>query len=101
MHPKVESGKSRSVNLNLCARMPLPTKCVADVSQAVSTDSSIEPCRPTRSPAAESAGMGDVAGFRPGGGRAVTCEYLSDFRRTFLRCHGGRDVGEIKLGRAT
>src|SRR5260370_21741786 len=37
MHPKVESGKSRSVNLNLCARMPLPTKCVADVSQAVST----------------------------------------------------------------
>src|SRR5260370_41148307 len=37
MHPKVESGKSRSVNLNLCARRPLPTKCVADVSQAVST----------------------------------------------------------------
>src|SRR5260370_42001906 len=37
MHRKVESGKSRSVNLKLCARRPLPTKCVADVPQAVST----------------------------------------------------------------
>src|ERR1700719_276028 len=28
-------------------------------------------------------------------------EYISDFQRTFLRCHGGRDIGEITFGRAT
>jgi hypothetical protein len=27
--------------------------------------------------------------------------YISDFQRTFLRCHGGRDIGEITFGRAT
>src|SRR5215472_5452611 len=27
--------------------------------------------------------------------------YINDFRRTFLRCHDGRDIGEITFGRAT
>src|SRR5271168_152272 len=27
--------------------------------------------------------------------------YVDDFRRTFLRCHDGRDIGEITFGRAT
>src|SRR5208282_5139511 len=50
IHPKVESDESPSVKLNLCARMPPPTKCVATLPRPSLSGTARSPCAGPRAP---------------------------------------------------